>query len=127
MVTEGIQKGHMGLHAKNIAIAAGVHNEIVDEVVEYMKQRKSISQQTALDYLAAHQLHAKAKKRKGQQNALNTFYVNLPDAQPPLKLSIAFDCPTLHGIHLVLDKIPHSETGFVKDIQEKLFGRHRYE
>ena len=39
MITEGIQKGHMSLHAKNIAIAAGVPSELVPEVVEYMKHR----------------------------------------------------------------------------------------
>ncbi|CAG9327007.1 unnamed protein product [Blepharisma stoltei] len=128
MVTEGIQRGHMGLHAKNIAIAAGVPSELVDEVVEYMKQRKSITHQTALEYLAAHQLHTLAKKQKGQQNALNTFYVDIPDGIPPFKLSIAFDCPTLHGIHIVIDnKAKPFSTELIMDIHEKLFGRHKYE
>ncbi|UCE95475.1 MAG: hydroxymethylglutaryl-CoA reductase, degradative [Candidatus Bathyarchaeota archaeon] len=38
---EGIQRGHMRLHARNIAIAAGATNELVDIVSEQMvKERK---------------------------------------------------------------------------------------
>ncbi len=34
LATEGIQKGHMRLHARNIAITAGASEDIVDKVVE---------------------------------------------------------------------------------------------
>ncbi|MGB9729900.1 MAG: hydroxymethylglutaryl-CoA reductase, degradative [Thermoprotei archaeon] len=36
LVTEGIQRGHMKLHARNIAIMAGATSDIVDKVVEIM-------------------------------------------------------------------------------------------
>lgn len=36
LAQEGIQEGHMKLHAKNVAIAAGAGEEIVDEVAEKM-------------------------------------------------------------------------------------------
>jgi hydroxymethylglutaryl-CoA reductase len=36
LVTEGIQKGHMKLHARNIAIMAGATPDILDKVVEIM-------------------------------------------------------------------------------------------
>ncbi len=36
LATEGIQKGHMKLHAQNMAIAAGASGEILDRVVEAM-------------------------------------------------------------------------------------------
>jgi hydroxymethylglutaryl-CoA reductase len=36
LVTEGIQKGHMKLHARNIAIMAGAKGEMIDRVVEAM-------------------------------------------------------------------------------------------
>jgi len=36
LVTEGIQKGHMKLHARNIAIMAGAKGEMIDRVVEEM-------------------------------------------------------------------------------------------
>ena len=41
--TEGIQKGHMKLHAKNIAVAAGATGKIVDLVSEAMYKESKIS------------------------------------------------------------------------------------
>ncbi len=38
LVTEGIQRGHMKLHARNIAIMAGATPDIVDAAVERMIQ-----------------------------------------------------------------------------------------
>lgn len=43
LATEGIQKGHMELHARNIAISAGVPVEIADRVAEIMIKDKKIS------------------------------------------------------------------------------------
>jgi len=41
LVTEGIQRGHMELHARNIAIIAGATGKLIDEVAEKMiKERK---------------------------------------------------------------------------------------
>jgi hydroxymethylglutaryl-CoA reductase len=41
LVTEGIQKGHMGLHARNIAMMVGAKGEEIDKVVEILvKERK---------------------------------------------------------------------------------------
>jgi hydroxymethylglutaryl-CoA reductase len=41
LANEGIQQGHMRLHARNIAISAGAKDEIVDKVAERMvKERK---------------------------------------------------------------------------------------
>jgi hydroxymethylglutaryl-CoA reductase len=36
LVTEGIQRGHMKLHAKNLAIMAGATGDLIDKVVEKM-------------------------------------------------------------------------------------------
>jgi hydroxymethylglutaryl-CoA reductase len=41
--TEGIQKGHMKLHAKNIAVAAGAAGKLVDLVSEAMYKESKIS------------------------------------------------------------------------------------
>lgn len=41
--TEGIQKGHMKLHAKNIAVAAGATGKLVDIVSETMYEQSKIS------------------------------------------------------------------------------------
>lgn len=45
--TEGIQKGHMKLHAKNIAVAAGATGKLVDIVSETMYKQSKISLDSA--------------------------------------------------------------------------------
>lgn len=41
LATEGIQRGHMSLHARNVAVAAGADPDIIDQVVaEMVKVRK---------------------------------------------------------------------------------------
>jgi hydroxymethylglutaryl-CoA reductase len=41
--TEGIQKGHMRLHARNLASAAGASNDQIDSVVQRMIEENNIS------------------------------------------------------------------------------------
>lgn len=45
--TEGIQKGHMKLHAKNIAVAAGATGKLVDIVSETMYKQSKITLDSA--------------------------------------------------------------------------------
>ncbi|MBI5000777.1 MAG: hydroxymethylglutaryl-CoA reductase, degradative [Euryarchaeota archaeon] len=40
--TEGIQRGHMSLHAKNVAVMAGAMPEEVDRIVEIMVKEKKV-------------------------------------------------------------------------------------
>ncbi len=47
LATEGIQKGHMSLHAQNIAFAAGASGEEVARVAGLIIERKSISEEAA--------------------------------------------------------------------------------
>ena len=49
--TEGIQKGHMRLHARNLAAAAGATTEQIDLIVEKMVQANSISLDKAKELL----------------------------------------------------------------------------
>ncbi|RLJ06766.1 MAG: 3-hydroxy-3-methylglutaryl-CoA reductase, partial [Candidatus Aenigmatarchaeota archaeon] len=42
LATEGIQKGHMKLHAKNIAVTAGAKGELIDKVAEQMIKEGNI-------------------------------------------------------------------------------------
>jgi hydroxymethylglutaryl-CoA reductase len=51
LVTDGIQKGHMKLHARNIAAAAGAKPEQIDEIVTKMVQEKNISLNRAQELL----------------------------------------------------------------------------
>ncbi|AGT35579.1 3-hydroxy-3-methylglutaryl-CoA reductase [Thermofilum adornatum] len=43
LATEGIQKGHMRLHARNLAIMAGATGDLIDKVVEIMVSENKIS------------------------------------------------------------------------------------
>jgi hydroxymethylglutaryl-CoA reductase len=47
LATEGIQRGHMGLHARNIAIAAGASGAEIDRIAEAMVAAGSIREDTA--------------------------------------------------------------------------------
>jgi len=51
LTTEGIQKGHMKLHARNLAAAAGAESEQVEKIVEKMVQEKNISLNRAKELL----------------------------------------------------------------------------
>ena len=51
LATEGIQKGHMRLHARNLAAAAGATPEQIDEIVQKMIEAKTISLDSAKELL----------------------------------------------------------------------------
>ncbi|MEC6748217.1 hydroxymethylglutaryl-CoA reductase, degradative [Marinilactibacillus sp. XAAS-LB27] len=51
LVTDGIQKGHMGLHARSLAISAGAKGPQVEKVAERLKQAAHMNLQTARDFL----------------------------------------------------------------------------
>jgi hydroxymethylglutaryl-CoA reductase len=48
---EGIQRGHMSLHARNIAIAAGATDELVDLVAEKMVEERKIRMDRAKELI----------------------------------------------------------------------------
>ena len=56
LATEGIQRGHMSLHARNVAMTAGASADIMDQVVAAMVKAKKVR----LDY--AQELVAQLKK-----------------------------------------------------------------
>jgi hydroxymethylglutaryl-CoA reductase len=56
LATEGIQRGHMGLHARQIAMAAGAHGTEVDQLSTMMVQERNIKPARAAELL--HELRA---------------------------------------------------------------------
>ena len=50
--TVGIQKGHMSLHAKNIAVMAGAKSKEIDQVAEQMVKEKKVKLYRAKEILA---------------------------------------------------------------------------
>ncbi len=51
LATEGIQKGHMSLHARNIALQAGARGEMVDLIAERMASERRINLERAAELL----------------------------------------------------------------------------
>jgi hydroxymethylglutaryl-CoA reductase len=51
LVTEGIQKGHMALHSKTVAIAAGAHDEAIELIARIMVREGKINIQRARELL----------------------------------------------------------------------------
>ena len=49
LATEGIQKGHMSLHARNIAVSAGCPPELMDEVVKRMVAERKVRMDRAAE------------------------------------------------------------------------------
>ena len=57
LATEGIQRGHMQLHSRNVAIQAGATGDLIDKVAEAMVREKKVRADRAkelLEQLAAH-------------------------------------------------------------------------
>jgi len=47
LATEGIQRGHMSLHARNVAVAGGATPDIIDQVVAIMVKERKVRQDYA--------------------------------------------------------------------------------
>ncbi|KDO28140.1 hypothetical protein SPRG_06187 [Saprolegnia parasitica CBS 223.65] len=90
----GINQGHMALHARNIAVAAGAPNELVTELCAYMLARGSISIETAKAYLTAHAVYkdiALAESPAAPRRP-SMFYVevDVPGLAKPISVNLAF-------------------------------------
>ena len=51
LATEGIQRGHMALHARNIAVVAGAVGAEVDRIAKQMAEEKDVRTDRALALL----------------------------------------------------------------------------
>jgi hydroxymethylglutaryl-CoA reductase len=52
LATDGIQRGHMGLHARNVAISAGATGALVDRMAEQMVKERKVRADRARELLA---------------------------------------------------------------------------
>jgi len=53
LATEGIQRGHMGLHARNIAVMAGATGDQIDKVAGILAKERDFKLVRAKEVLAA--------------------------------------------------------------------------
>ncbi|MCK4811753.1 MAG: 3-hydroxy-3-methylglutaryl-CoA reductase, partial [Methanosarcinales archaeon] len=51
LVAEGIQRGHMSLHARNIAIMAGAEGAMIDKVAAIMAEERMVRPERAKEIL----------------------------------------------------------------------------
>ena len=51
LATEGIQRGHMGLHSRNVAIQAGATGDLVDKIAEIMVKERKVRADRAKELL----------------------------------------------------------------------------
>lgn len=94
MSVEGIQRGHMNLHARNVAIQAGIPTDLVNQAVFFMKTRNKINQKTALQYLDSHKLFkSKQDQSTTQTIELSSLYVEIHEQflPEPLVLTILME------------------------------------
>ena len=52
LVSDGIQKGHMNLHASSLAIQVGAVGEEIEQLTNLLRKEKIMNSQTAIDLLA---------------------------------------------------------------------------
>ncbi len=52
LASEGIQRGHMGLHARNLAVQAGAKNDEIDKVAEMLKRSGTVRADVAEKFLS---------------------------------------------------------------------------
>jgi hydroxymethylglutaryl-CoA reductase len=54
--TEGIQRGHMSLHARNLATVAGATGDLLEKIVEQMVAEKNVRLEYAQELVKQYQL-----------------------------------------------------------------------
>jgi hydroxymethylglutaryl-CoA reductase len=59
---EGIQRGHMSLHARNIAVMAGASGELIDRVAAKMVEERKVRMDRAQELLDKYKAARKSKK-----------------------------------------------------------------
>jgi degradative hydroxymethylglutaryl-CoA reductase len=134
LVSEGIQKGHMSLHAKNIAHAAGVPDYLIPDVVEFMKKNNSISDKTAKQYLESHNIYTELRKN-GNNNIdlelrnLSTFYIELdyPFLKAPIIMNILLNTKIEPPLHLTFKKNFKNADNRITHLFKILFGESKTE
>jgi len=61
---EGIQRGHMSLHARNVAISAGASGDLIDLIVEKMVEERKIRLDRAKELIEEYKAKGKLRKRR---------------------------------------------------------------
>lgn len=115
LVTEGIQKGHMSLHARNVAMAAGAPSHATTECVEYMISCGRIHEGAAKEYLEAHEILQRVSLASGSRLESPLSPSTLSFTHGDVSLNIAF-ASVRETVHMEL------LSGTVHPLVDTLFG-----
>ncbi|KAI8910415.1 hydroxymethylglutaryl-CoA reductase [Gorgonomyces haynaldii] len=119
--SEGIQRGHMSLHARNIAMAAGAPPFAIEECVLFMIETGNINQASAKRYLEAHKLQTMMRTISQTFHAFpSMFYCEIATRNGPLSLNVAFQ--TIGDSPVVIN----FSTEQHDPLMEQLFGEKAY-
>eukprot|EP01125_Pyxidicula_operculata_P004586 TRINITY_DN1728_c0_g1_i1.p1 TRINITY_DN1728_c0_g1~~TRINITY_DN1728_c0_g1_i1.p1 ORF type:complete len:824 (+),score=163.68 TRINITY_DN1728_c0_g1_i1:965-3436(+) len=122
LASEGIQRGHMSLHSRNIAIQAGAPPELVPEVSAYMIARGKISVNTARDYLLAHSILQTGTKHRYKRRDVppSTLFVELELEEISFSINVVFESIGEEEVHLMI-----KDDASPSPVQRLLFGEQR--
>ena len=113
LAIEGIQKGHMSLHARNIVRGAGVDETLVEEVVGYVVACARVNARQCTDYVA---------QRRGWQQPPSSLYVEVIGVDGVdggvLRSVVLFDASETGVVRLLL-----TADGTTNELQDELMGK----
>ncbi len=114
LATEGIQRGHMSLHARSVAMAAGATPEIFETVVEKLIESNEIKIWKAKEIID--QLATKEEAPKAQ------LYLSAEQERIPTghgKVILLGEHAVVYGAHAIAAPIPLAMQAVVSDAQEE--------
>jgi hydroxymethylglutaryl-CoA reductase len=114
LATEGIQKGHMTLHARSVVTAAGVPEELFDEVLDRVIQSGVIKVWKAQEIVnevreERRQQTGSTRKRTSREAAMGVGYG---------KVVILGEHAVVYGRHAIAAPIPMTIKALVEDCDE---------
>ncbi len=115
LATEGIQKGHMTLHARSVVTAAGASEEIFDEVLDRLIQSSVIKVWKAQEIIAELQGEAETSSRSHVRQASAT------DAAMGVgygKVILLGEHAVVYGRHAIAAPVPMTIKALVEDCDE---------
>ncbi len=101
LATEGIQQGHMSLHARSVAMAAGAEQDIFEEVVERLIDSSEIKIWKAKEIIAEVQ-------KKSKRKATDLYMASSGEALPSGygKIILFGEHAVVYGSHAIAAPIP---------------------
>ena len=113
LATEGIQKGHMTLHARSVVTAAGAPQEIFDDVLDRLIQSGVIkvwkAQELVNEVQEERRQSTGARKRRSREAAMGVGYG---------KVVLLGEHAVVYGRHAIAAPVPMTIRALVEDCDE---------